>query len=119
MYGMWKEIKEKLHSDHAYENAYKCSVFGKCFRHETTLSSHLDMHYGIKKFQCPHCGKRFTQRQQMNMHVRRHTGDKRHKCNICCEAFIEPRSLRNHMKRYHEEPKHEPPMSLAGHSSDL
>ena len=40
-----------LMNKHSTEKKFKCTVCGKCFRHKTTLSSHLDMHCGIKKFQ--------------------------------------------------------------------
>lgn len=78
--------------------AYRCNLCGKHFRHQSTLSNHKRIHTGIKPYNCNDCGKRFFKRSNMIAHKKIHSGEKPYKCDVCNKFFSRKSNLATHNK---------------------
>ncbi|XP_075688762.1 uncharacterized protein LOC142657485 isoform X2 [Rhinoderma darwinii] len=108
---------------HTGENQYSCSESGKCFTHNSRLTTqershtgekcsecgkyfadkshlvrHQRIHTGEKLYSCSKCGKCFTQKSYLNIHERSHTGEKPYSCSECGKYFTDKSQLVRHQR---------------------
>lgn len=82
--------------------ANTCKYCGKTFVYERALSSHIQMHRGIKKqFPCTICEKSFKSAEALDNHQQRiHRGDTLFKCQLCDAQFASKAYLYQHKQMH-------------------
>ncbi|KAJ8704946.1 hypothetical protein PYW08_012266 [Mythimna loreyi] len=78
---------------------YMCEHCGKFFWNTTTLSCHMWVHTGQKRFQCDHCNKSFTMKSNLAGHMRQHDPGVRrtYDCRVCGKQFTFSYNRTRHM----------------------
>ncbi|XP_070546829.1 zinc finger protein 629-like [Ptychodera flava] len=74
---------------------YKCTECNRCFAHQSTLYTHVQMHREKKVLVCKICGARTIHKSSFDRHMTRHMGD-RFKCDACQRCFHSKSALISH-----------------------
>jgi uncharacterized C2H2 Zn-finger protein len=84
---------------------YPCKVCGKDFYSKQALTTHMNMHMGLKPFQCDQCEAAFAGLDSLCKHKRRACkgGVMEATCHICGKEFPRKETLVDHMKQHTQE----------------
>jgi len=94
------------------ESNHKCEICFKSFGQRSSLTTHQEIHYGIKSFKCPTCPKAFQQKAHLDRHMEIHKKIKPFKCEKCGLSFSKKSSLGNRHRCMQPEQKDEPNIEL-------
>ncbi|XP_055681693.1 zinc finger protein 558-like [Lutzomyia longipalpis] len=80
---------------------HECMVCKKIIR-GTHITTHLDYHNGIKRYECEHCGKRFFWLAAKKTHIQRdHLKKKSYKCPHCPKEYWMVGTRNIHVRKNH------------------
>ena len=82
----------------------QCRFCGGCFRTESSLNAHVEIHHPIRKLKCEYCGEEFCNKYEIRSHIKEHII---YICSYCNETFINEEYLNLHMTKQHISPNEE------------
>ena len=99
------ETKKKVGKK--FDCNFQCEKCHKYFSTKESLSKHIRVHLGVKKFHCQICEVSFVQNHELKSHVRKkHPKDggapENFYCDQCSKKFSEKYVLNHHIKYVHE-----------------
>ncbi|XP_066974465.1 uncharacterized protein [Macrobrachium rosenbergii] len=103
----YKKREKKMDEFEEDVKKFSCSVCGKMFKLETSLTKHMWLHTGQQPYACTVCEKKFTEKSNLTTHMRIHTGEKPHVCTICGRRFTQQASLMYHTRSHTGEKPYE------------
>jgi DNA-directed RNA polymerase subunit RPC12/RpoP len=82
-----------------YDTKFKpdlCTVCGKKFNEEISLTLHLSLQTALKNVKCEKCSKIFLTAKQPNSHLKVCSTGRSYTCNICKKTYTCPFELFSH-----------------------
>lgn len=90
-------ISLKHSSDIKTQTAIKCEVCDKTFSKNFSLTRHMLLHTGEKKFSCKLCSYKFIQKSDLDRHKATHSNAMLFQCKQCDRKFKTKKNLSCHL----------------------
>ena len=93
-----------LHIKKHTDLRYSCIKCGKKFNTKTNLTTHTNIHLGIKPYQCTKCRQSFSDRSACNKHKKIHSKEEHFEtfCSVCGKGLATAGQLEEHMKTHED-----------------
>lgn len=88
------------HLDMHKSPQFSCTVCGRTFYQNYSLTKHMKTHQQVRRFNCPFCQLSFLTGEGLRNHVGKHTGERSYKCGLCPSAFDCTAKSSAHRKRH-------------------
>ena len=94
------QLKRHMRYVHTSLESVECHICKKHYSSKRSLTTHMVVHGGDKKYRCQYCPMAFSLANSLKLHVRRHTGQRPHKCPLCDATYITSNDLNLHVKKH-------------------